>query len=398
MDYIEETLNTIQEYFSGKGECYEKKEGSSYKGIIAKDKETGILVDIRLTKNGTLIYEAFPGIRVYKEYLEEVTMYCQRIKSRFGTVYVKEHNRNVLFHAESSVRDNPISELTIKTIEEEAYGVLQDHLKNLEALACGHGLDVQPVKEKKNKETNTISLIPDLEKNIEICRAYLAKSNHNAICENNDKNNDVAFFSQMLTNDEVFRFKYVFDDTSGMLSVTAEFGENSFVIKDPYKYAICMIMNHFNSRFACGNLRINEDHSYNAIVSVSLMDGVLSEETYDYLEHCLVSLLHEAHGKIERVGSGHLINMDDDEDNTKEVRNIIEEALEAAGKSQIPRFPSLDELMKSKGIEIPDPEFIFPDEDETTVDDGQEIGISMEECLESIDEMLKKGTAQDGDE
>jgi len=403
MDCLEETYRNLLKYFEGKSECYEKKEGSSYKGIIADDKETGLSEDIRLTKNGMLIYEAYPGIIVNKEHMEATVMYCQSIGSRFGTVYVKEQNRNVLFHAETSFKDNPVNEVTIKMIEEEADEVLHKHIKNIEMLSCGHGLEVRPVENTEENKKTSISEGLNLKENIEVCRAFLAKSGHNSICENLNKCNNVVFFSQMLTNDEVYRFKYIFDENSGMLSVTAEFGEKSFVIRDEYKYSIGMIMNHYNSKFACGNLRFNDNGSYNVIISLSLMDGALSEDTYEYIERSLVSILHESHSKIERVGHGGLVELkDESEDISKEVRDIIAEELEAAGNRRLSNIPTFEEFMKSRGMKLPDIDFLsFDDVDNNSNDEDskkEETVYSMEDCYDEIDAILNEENSQDGNE
>ena len=68
MDYFEETYGNLQKYFENKAECYEKKEGSSYKGIIAVDKESGLSEDIRLTKNGLAEYKVSANIDGLKFY------------------------------------------------------------------------------------------------------------------------------------------------------------------------------------------------------------------------------------------------------------------------------------------------------------------------------------------
>ena len=391
MDYFEETYGNLQKYFENKAECYEKKEGSSYKGIIAVDKESGLSEDIRLTKNGMLVFEAFPGIIVNKEHMEATVMYCQNISSKFGTVYVKEQNRNVLFHAEASFKDNPVSESTIKMIEKEADEVLHKHSRNIEMLGCGHGLEVRPVE--KTEEKTEIHTGLKLEENIEACRSFLYISGHNSICESLNKRDNIVFFSQMLTDDEVYRFKYMFDKNSGLLSVTAEFGERSFVIRDEYKYSIGMIMNHYNSKFTCGNLRFNENGSYNAIISLSLRDGVLSEDTYGYIERSLVNMLHESHSKIERVGHGGLVELQDEsEDLSKEVKDIMSEVMEAAGRVRLPNMPTLGELMKSREEKLPDFDLLsLEDEvnDAIAEDNEKEDTVySMEDCYDDIDAML----------
>ncbi|MBR6146864.1 MAG: hypothetical protein IKQ44_00750 [Lachnospiraceae bacterium] len=395
MDLLEISKKNLMDYFGEKSECYEKQEGSSYEGLIAKDKETGILTDIRLTRNNMLVYEAYPGITVDKEQMENAVLYCQRIPTRFGSVYVKEQNRNILFHAESSFKDNPITVKTIKLYDEESRMILSKYRENLVSMACGHLLDINPVEARDDSESNNILIAPDLEENMEICRKYLQRSNHNAICGNVDQKDETCFFSQMIADDEVYRFKYIFNAFTGILSVTCEYGENSFHINGAYKYAVAMVLNHYNSRYACGSLRLNDENSYNAVISLSMLDGVLSEDTFEYIEQCLFNLLHDSYKRIERIGHGHLVELEVDGDaSTEEVKAIIDEALEAAGRIRQPRIPSFKEFLESMGKEMPEEEMI---ESEENLSEGSEEDVSMEDFLKGMEKEAKEESEKNGD-
>lgn len=89
-----------------------------------------------------------------------VELYCQQIKTPYGSVYVDVSKRDILYHVESCFMENAICEETLDIYEKEVFRVFEAHYENLCNLACGKPLLLKPVTvmdSKIVKKKNTIA-------------------------------------------------------------------------------------------------------------------------------------------------------------------------------------------------------------------------------------------------
>lgn len=327
--YREKTKEIIREFIKSDERCgYEKMQGSSYQGFMYEKKvdesERVMAFDLRLPDEGTLILEAAPGIHVSsKDYLPTVKRYCQEnIALNYGAVNVD--GDDLQFHIENCLMDNPISKETLEMYEAEAIRVLELHRENLCNLAAGRFLSCASVIENKRVNSNKKVFYGDSIKSI---RDFLSnRSNHNAVCEKVDENNNTAFYCQVLTGDESFRLSFILTP-DGILVLKGFYGENAFVVPEPYRYAVAEYLNDENARHKYAALSLGANgEGVSCNICTSLLDGIIEDKTIEFMEHIVLKTLSDSIDKIEKLGAGFFVKVDKDDDEMEKLAKMFAES------------------------------------------------------------------------
>ena len=100
-------------------------------------------IDIGIMQEGALVFEAFPGIIVQNDILTPaIARYTQeKILSRLGMVNVNMRTKEIVYHCETLIKENTITEATLTKLEEDVLTTFRLHYENLINLASGNCLD-----------------------------------------------------------------------------------------------------------------------------------------------------------------------------------------------------------------------------------------------------------------
>lgn len=365
--YREKTKAIIREFIQHDGRCgYEKMIGSSYQGFMYEkkvdDSERGITFDLRLPDEGTMIFEAAPGIHVSsKDYQPTVKRYCQEnIALNYGAVNVD--GDDVQFHIENCLMDNPVTEETLEKYEAEAIRVLELHRDNLCNLAAGRFLSCVPVIEKKIQNANKKF---NYESSINSIREFLSnRSGHNAVCEKVDENDNTMFYCQVMTGDESFRLSFVLSE-DGILILKGFYGENAFVVPEPYSYAVAEYLNDENAKhkYAALSMGMNGE-GVSCSICTSLLDGTIGDKTIEFMEHIVLKTLRDSIVKIEKLGAGFFVKEEKEDDEMEKLAKMFAEsemgkdlmsALEGVKTPSMPLPNSMNPFGGLDGIRRPAP-------------------------------------------
>ena len=393
--YREKTTEIIREFIQHDGRCgYEKMLSSSYQGFMYEkklgDSKRVITFDLRLPDEGTLIFEAAPGIHVSsKDYLPTVKRYCQEnITLNYGAVNVD--GDDVQFHIENCLMDNPVSEETLKKYEAEAIRVLELHRDNLCNMALGRFLSCVPVKENKRSNSNK-----DLnyENSINSLREFLTnRSNHNAVCEKVDENNNVAFYCQVMTGDESFRLSFILS-SDGVLILKGFYGENAFVVPEPYRYAVAEYLNDENARHKYAALLLGSNgEGVSCNICTSLLDGTIGDKTIEFMELIMLKTLSDSIVKIEKIGAGFFVKEDKEDDEMEKLAKMFamgemgKNLMSTLGGIEKPAMPlpnSINSFGGLRGMRTPEQEQVIDSfiRDYNPSDDNE---LSMNEFADNI--------------
>lgn len=369
--YREKTKEIIREFIQRDGRCgYEKMLGSSYQGFMYEkkvdDTERVITFDLRLPDEGTMIFEAAPGIHVSsKNYQPTVKRYCQdNITLNYGAINID--GDDVQFHIESCLMDNPVTEETLGKYEAEAIRVLELHRNNLCNLAAGRFLSCVPVIEKKIQNANKKF---DYESSINSIREFLSnRSSHNAVCEKVDENDNTMFYCQVMTGDESFRLSFVLSE-DGILILKGFYGENAFVVPEPYRYAVAEYLNDENAKhkYAALSMGMNGE-GVSCSICTSLLDGTIGDKTIEFMERIVLKTLRDSIERIEKLGAGFFVKEEIEDDEMEKLAKMFAEsemgknlvsALEGAGKPSMPLPNSMNSFGSLRGIRRSAPEHVI---------------------------------------
>lgn len=373
MLYRERTKEEIREFIQRDGRTgYEKMPGSSYQGFMYEKKvdssERVITFDLRLPDEGTLIFEAAPGIHVSsKGYLPAVKRYCQEhIILKYGAVNV--NGENIQFHIENCLMDNPVSRETLEMYEAEAIRVLELHRDNLCDLAAGKFLPSVQVIENERSHANKKN---NYEESIIAIKDFLSnRSKHNAICEKIDENNNTAFYSQVLTGEESFRLSFILSE-EGVLILKGIYGENAFVVPEPYRYAVAEYLNDENARHKYAALSMGANGSgVSCQVCTSLLDGTIGDKTIEFMEQIVLHTLSDSMGKIEKLGAGLFVQEEREDQEIANLAKMFAEsevgkdfrsAIEGLEKTAMPLPNMMNPFGNFGGMRRPAPEIDVDD-------------------------------------
>lgn len=327
--YREKTKEIIREFIQHDGRCgYEKMPGSSYQGFMYEKKvdDSGrvITFDLRLPDEGTMIFEAASGTHVSsKDYQPTVKRYCQEnISLNYGAVNVD--GDDIQFHIENCLMDNPITEETLEQYEAEAIRVLELHRDNLNNLATGRFLSCVPVIENKRHNTNKKF---NCENSINSIREFLSKrSSHNAVCEKVDENDNTLFYCQVMTGDESFRLSFVLSE-DGILILKGFYGENAFVVPEPYRYAVAEYLNDENAKHKYAALSLGANgEGVSCSICTSLLDGTIGDKTIEFMEHIVLKTLRDSIERIEKLGAGFFVKEEKEDDEMEKLAKMFAES------------------------------------------------------------------------
>ena len=331
MNNTELSLQAITERLARlEGPKYKKMEGSSYGGVRYELYDElcnrSYSVDIRLVeKHNALVFEMYPGIHVAsQEYIPSVALYCQEIKTSLGTVNVDRTHRDVKFHAETSYEENPVTEITIEVLERVGIEVLRKHYENLSKLASGRVLDLEKVEEIGEicEEIQEC----ELEANIENIRDFLKhRSHHNAICESLSESGETKFCCNILTEEDSFMLDITFK-RNGFMVLRGNYGENAMVVAKPYRYGVADYLNEQNAKHMYSTLYIGDDsQGVYGEISTSLLDGIIGDDTIEFLEHILLKTLRDSAYPIQKLSAGIMPREQESEED--EMKEMLKKAL-----------------------------------------------------------------------
>lgn len=310
--YADQNMGLIENWLhKRKRKSFRKMEESSYLGFLyeKEDVNTGRIInfDIRMLEESGMSFEAYPGIHASKEeFMPALVLYCQKIKTKYGTVYVEGKQRNVGFHIENCLLETLLSEDTLNLYEAEAVRVLMLHYENLQNLSCGKLTSVVVKDDPENDLQEKNGKKKFNKKNIQDdIRAYLrGNSSYNAVCENINLNNEIAYYCQIVTQADIFKIRYLIDD-DGILTLVGSYGEQAFIVPEAYQYTVALYLNNENSKHNYAALRIgNSKEGVHCQISTSLLDGTIGKETFEFMEHFLIKSLCDTVEMVELLGHG----------------------------------------------------------------------------------------------
>lgn len=252
----------------------------------------------------------------------------------------------------------------MELFQEEAIKVLRMHYDNLKNLAHGKLLSVKwnerisqgPICEKKCKF--------DKETVLDNIRDYLSnRSNHNSICENLDKEDNVHFYCQVLTSTDSYRVEFLID-AAGIFTVRGSYGENEFIVPKAYEYAIANYLNAKNAKHKYGTLYLGDADKgigFHCKIHTLLLDGPIGDKTIEFLEQILLNILSDSIEKVEMFGMGILPR------NKRESEKELLEKLMMLEKTSKQRFFDQFTGFKRHGL-MPEPSGGSPIKPEETLD------------------------------
>lgn len=345
MNNTELTLKGITERLTKlEGPKYKKLEGSSYGGVLYEINDElcnrSLAVDIRVVpKHNALIFEMYPGINVgSKDFIPGVALYCQKIKTSLGSVNVERTHRDIKFRAETCYVDNPVTERTIETLEKVGMEVLEKHYENLNKLATGRTLELENVEE--DERTSEENPEYELEANVGNVRDYLMnRSHHNAICESLSEDGEAKFCCNILTESEAFKLEVVFEK-NGILTFRANYGENAMLVAEPYRYGVADYLNEQNAKHMYSTLYIGDDsQGVYGEISTSLLDGVIGDETIEFMEHVLLKSVRDSAHAVQMLSVGIMPREEEEEENALDA--MLKKALADKHGNNMGKMPSL---------------------------------------------------------
>lgn len=140
-EHYEESKKVIERWAAKKNNAYIKQPCGADEGCIydLTDDKSGISmkIDIGIMQEGALVFEAFPGIIVQNDILTPaIARYTQeKILSRLGMVNVNMRTKEIVYHCETLIKENTITEATLTKLEEDA---VHDKDKGNNFLIHGH--------------------------------------------------------------------------------------------------------------------------------------------------------------------------------------------------------------------------------------------------------------------
>ncbi len=312
IDFYSKSMKAIAKWIKeSKRVGYKKNKCSSYEGFFYEknDEYTGrnVTFDIKLTKDGTVIFEAYPGIHIVHEaFVPAVSVYCQKIETLFGVVYADVEKGHIEYRIGTCILDNPLSVETLTIFEFEAMRVLRMHHDNLSDLAAGKFVSIEPAIELPVKN-NCMKLLPDVA--VAGIKDYLInKSGYNAVYESVDGSDETVLSGQLISGNACFRIDYHVSE-DGILTMKAFHGENDIIVPDEYVYSAATYLNSFNTCIAQGDLHIGDkNEGYNCSIYTSLLDGPVGEKTITYLERILINTLDSAIESVETLCSDNVFS------------------------------------------------------------------------------------------
>lgn len=386
MDYVEESLRGIEARLKKlESSGYKKLEGSSYRGAQYEihDSKWGrkLVVDIRLTMHNAVIFEMYPGIRASSRYfIPSMALYCQGIKTDFGSVKIGRVSADVKFCAESCFVDHAVTLETIELMEKRGVEILEKHYDNLALLAVGKMLSVNKIEadEYEPEEYNY-----DFESNVRNVRDYLMhRSNLNSIGETIFDNGKTIFYCQVFTETDSYKMEFIFNK-SGFLTLKGNYGENAVSIAPAYRYGVADYLNELNAKHMYGNLNVgDESQGVYCKISTSLLDGVIGDKTIEFLEYILLKTLKDSQYSIQMLAAGMIPKEDQLEKNILEtmLKNVVDK------REVFGRYPGFKSEVLEEGLANlrDDIDLKHADVSEISMDDFLK-GLGMED---TVDETL----------
>lgn len=314
-EHYEESKKVIERWAAKKNNAYIKQPCGADEGCIydLTDDKSGISmkIDIGIMQEGALVFEAFPGIIVQNDILTPaIARYTQeKILSRLGMVNVNMRTKEIVYHCETLIKENTITEATLTKLEEDVLTTFRLHYENLINLASGNCLDLKDVviDDKKRK----IARDKQIENNKELLFEFMLENNlnHNAVCIGAGKDGNQKLHCQCMMNNECINIRYEIMD--GMLVATGIYGEKGFVVPEAYRYAVAAYMSEENSKRKYSSLLMGTNgEGVHCRFCTSLLDGPIGEKTVVFIHIIIMKTLESTIKKIMALGSG-IYNADD---------------------------------------------------------------------------------------
>ena len=315
-EYYEESKKVIENWANKKNNAYIKQSCGADEGCIydLTDDKSGVSmrIDIRIMEEGALVFEAFPGIIVQNDILTPVVArYTQeKILSRLGMVNVNMRTREIIYHCETLMMENTITEETLEKLEEEAVNTLGLHYINLRNLALGKFFDMKDVIDCKKGKKKASSRDKKSDYNKKVLFEFMLENslNHNAVCTGTGEDGEQKLYCQCMMENECINICYEIVD--GMLVVTGTYGEKGFVVPEAYRYAVASYLTGENSKHKYSSLLMGiNGEGIHCRFCTSLLDGPIGEKTAIFIHIIIMKTLEGAIKRIMTLGSG--LYMDD---------------------------------------------------------------------------------------